>query len=195
MQKPYDKNKIGKFLGWGGEHLVFDYGDNQVIKFSLHVCLAGKKAVRKLKRDYEMGQKYFAPYLLPTEILTWKKGAGAAEIQKKIQCRFLKFADLSTQGGQADDLIKKQFTDMMERYERMEKEIGAPFDLLGREGLFKLNPDFFSNILIMPDNKLALIDFTLLELKPSFFDWPIWFIIKWARWRQKSILKKFYSVD
>ncbi|MFA6551677.1 MAG: hypothetical protein WCV41_04075 [Patescibacteria group bacterium] len=185
---PYDKNKIGKFLGWGGEHLVFDYGDGQVIKFSLHVCLAGKKAVRKLKRDYEMGQKYFAPYLLPTEILTWKNEARAAEIQEKISCRFLKFADLK------DDLIKKQFTDIMERYERMEKEIGAPFDLLGREGLFKLNPDFFSNILIMPDNKLALIDFTLLELKPSLFDWPIWFIIKWAKRKQEKILRKFLLV-
>jgi hypothetical protein len=184
-QKPYDKDKIGKLVGWGGEHLVFNYENDSVIKFSLHICLAGKKAVAKLKRDYEMGQKYFAPYILPTEILTWKNEKRAAEIQEKIKCRFLRLADLS------DPLIKKQFIDMMERYQQMEREIGAPFDLLGREGLFKIKPDFLSNILVMPEHKLTLIDFTLLELKPSWFDWPIWFLIRWAKWKQEKILRKF----
>jgi len=184
-RRPYDKKKIGKFIGWGGEHLVFNYGDSQVIKFSLHVWLAGKKAVEKKQKDYETGRKYFTPYLLPTEILIWAKGKRAAEIQEKISCRFLKLADLK------NDLIKKQFTDMMERYERMEKEIGAPFDLLGREGLFKFQPDFLSNVLITPEHKLTLIDFTLLELKPSWFDWPIWFLIQWAKKKQAKILRKF----
>ncbi|MFA6551642.1 MAG: hypothetical protein WCV41_03900, partial [Patescibacteria group bacterium] len=63
-------------------------------------------------------------------------------------------------------------------------------DLLGREGLFKLNPDFFSNILLMPDGKLTLIDFTLLELKPFLFDWPIWFVIQWAKKRQNKFLNR-----
>lgn len=184
-ERPYDKNKIGKFLGWGGEHLVFDYGDRQVIKFSLHVWLAGKKAVEKLKRDYEIGQKYFEKYLLPTEILTWKNGKRAAEIQEKISCRFLKLADLR------EPLIKEQFIDIMERYRKMERETGAPFDLLGREGLLKFRPDFLSNILVASNNKIMLIDFTLLELKPSLFDWPIWFIIQWAKCKQEKIIKKF----
>ncbi len=180
---PYDKNKIGKFLGWGGEHLVYKYGPNRVIKFSLHVWLAGQKAAEKLKRDYQIGQKYFAPYLLPTEILAWSQGKRAAEIQEKIQCRFLKSADL------ADPLIKKQFIDIIECCRRMELEIGAPFDLLGREGLFKIKPDFLSNILVTPEQKLILIDFTILALKPSWRDWPLWFLIKWAKWRQKKVLQ------
>jgi len=181
----YDKNKIGKFLGWGGEHLVYEYGEASVIKFSLHVWLAGRRAVDKLKKDYVIGQKYFVSYLLPTEIIVWSQGKKAAEIQEKIKCRFLKLADL------ADPLIKKQFLDIMERYRRMELEIGVPFDLLGREGLFKIKPTFLSNILVTPEQKLILIDFTVLALKPTWRDWPLWFIIKWAKWRQKKIIKKF----
>lgn len=182
-ERPYDKNKIGKFLGWGGEHLVFDYNKNSVIKFSLHVWLAGKKAVEKLKQDYEIGQKYFVQYLLPTEIVTWKDERRAAEIQEKINCRFLKSTDL------ADPLIKEQFLDIMERYRKMELEIGVPFDLLGREGLFKIKPNFLSNILVTPEQKLVLVDFTVLALKPNWRDWPLWFLIQWAKRKQKRILQ------
>jgi len=185
-RRPYDKKKIGKFIGWGGEHLVFDYGENRVIKFSLHVWLAGKKAVEKLKRDYEIGQKYFGDYILPTEILTWKNNKKAVEIQDKISVRFLTAADLR------NSLTKGQFDDIMERYKKMEAEIGSVFDLFGREGLFKIKPDFVSNILITPSGKLILNDFTVLKLnKFKMRELPIWFLIQWAKRRQKKLLKNF----
>jgi|GEM_PF-2199811 len=182
----YDKTKVGKFIGWGGEHLVFNYGEDKIIKFSLHVLIAGKTAVQKKVRDYEIGRKYFDPYLLPTEIIAWKDGRRAVEIQQKINCRFLKLADLD------NSLIKKQFIDIMERCQRMAKEIGAPFDLLGREGLLAVDPDFLSNILVTPANRLVLIDFTILSLEQvKLREIFIWLIIKWAKRKQRRIMKKF----
>ncbi|MFA5318500.1 MAG: hypothetical protein WC323_03440 [Patescibacteria group bacterium] len=188
-QKPYDKNKIGKFIGWGGEHLVFKYGDKHVIKFSLHVWLSGKSAVDKKIKDYEVGKKYFNEYLLPVEILTWKKGKRAVEIQEKIQARFLTKKDLD------DALTKHQFNDIMERYQRMEIDAGEIFDLFGREGLFKLKPDFISNILITPNNRLVLNDFTILKLeKVKIREIFIWIIIEWAKRRQSKLLKRFRNI-
>jgi len=194
MQKPYNKNKIGKFIGWGGEHLVFQYGDKQVIKFSLHVFISGKSAVDKIIKDYNIGNRYFNRYLLPTEILHYKKGKRCVEIQEKIECRFLEKKDLQI------DLIKQQFNDIMKRYERIKKETGEVFDLFGREGLFRLKSDVISNILVTSspshkggvNNKLILIDFTILKLdKIKIREIPIWLFIEWAKRRQKKLLKKF----
>jgi hypothetical protein len=188
MRKPYDKKKIGKFIGWGGEHVVFAYDSDKVIKFSLHVWLSGRSAVEKIKTDYAAGQRYFASYLLPTEILVYKDGRACAEIQPKIACRFLERKDLES------PLIKRQFDDIMSRYQRMERETGLVFDLFGREGLFRFRPQFISNILVTSEDKLVLIDFTLLYLeKIKWRELPILLIIKWAAWRQRKLLKSFIN--
>ena len=185
-KKPYEKNKIGKFIGWGGEHFVFQYGEEKVIKFSLHIWLSGKSAVDKKIRDYEIGRSYFNEYLLSEEIVTWSQGKKAVEIQTKIDCRFLTKKDL------IDNEIKKQFVDIMSRYETMEKTTGFVFDLFGREGLFTINPDFISNILITSNKKLVLIDFTILNLtKIKIREIPIWLLIEWAKKRQKKLLINF----
>ena len=185
MNKPYSRQKINKFIGWGGEHLVFAYGANSVIKFSLHVWLSGQSAVEKLKKDYELGQKYFGQYILPTDILTWKNSRKVVEIQEKIECRFLEKKDLK------DHLIKKQFDDIIQRYQKMEQETGLLFDLFGREGLLGLRPNKISNILVTPSNNLILIDFTILELKPLIREIPLWLIVQWAKRRQRRLLERF----
>jgi len=184
--KPYDKKRTGKFIGWGGEHFVFAYDTDKVIKFSLHVWLSGRSAVEKIKTDYEIGQLYFAPYLLPTEILIYKNGHACAEIQPKIQCRFLEKKDINT------PLIKEQFSDIMSRCQKMERETGWVFDLFGREGLFRFRPQRISNILVTPEDKLVLIDFTLLHLERiKARELPIWLIIQFALWRQAKLLQHF----
>jgi len=186
MTKPYDKNKIGKFVGWGGEHFVYEYGDKEVIKFSVHVWLSGKSAVEKKKKDYEIGKKYFDKYLIPIKILTWDNGKKAVEIQEKIKCRFLKSQDLK------NEKVKEQFDDIAERHHRMVTDVGVPFDLFGREGLLKIGqPKKISNILITPTKELVLIDFTLLELKPKIREWPLWLIIQWAKGRQRKLFAEF----
>lgn len=185
--KPYDKSKIGKFIGWGGEHFVFAYGDSQVIKFSLHVFISGKSAVDKMIEDYRIGKKYFDSYVLDTEILPYKNGRKCVEIQPKIICRCLTKKDLD------DDLIKQQFNDIIERYQLMNRELKVVFDLFGREGL--LNPfknKEMSNILVTPEAKLILIDFSIMELKKvKLRELPIWLFIEWAKKRQEKLLQRF----
>lgn len=186
MVKPYHKNKIGRCIGWGGEHLVFEYGEDQVIKFSLHVLLSGKSAVDKIQYDYDQGLKYFQDYIWPTDIITWHNGSKCIEIQQKVQCRFLRKDDL------CHPIVKQQFVDIMSRYDHMATETNQVFDLLGREGLLKRKLNYISNILITPERKLILIDFTILNInKPKFREWPLRLIIMWARYRQKKLLLSF----
>src|SRR3989338_1392924 len=115
MTKPYDKNKVGKFIGWGGEHLVYAYGDDRVIKFSLHVWLSGKTAVEKIVADYALGKRYFDGYLLPTDVRTWRNGTRCVELQPNIQCRFFHRNDI------ANLLLKGQFDDIIQRCRPMER--------------------------------------------------------------------------
>lgn len=184
--KPYDKSKIGIFLGYGGEHLVYEYGADKVIKYSLHIAISGKSAVRKKVRDYEIGRLYFNEYLIPTEIIEWKNGRWAVELQDKVTHRFLRKEDLD------DPKLRAQFDDIMARYRRLEAETGEVFDLFGREGLFSFGrPASMSNILVTPEGTLALNDFTLLSLDPRWWEWPLWLFIRWARGRQARLLQQF----
>ncbi len=186
MQKPYDKNKIGKFIGWGGEHLVFEYEDDKVIKFSMHVWLIGKTAVKKKIEDYKIGSKYFSKYLIPIDIRTWSKGRRAVEIQQKVNCRFFHRLDLK------NPTLRHQFEDIITRYQRMKSDLGYGFDMFGREGLLgRRGKDEISNILVTEKEKLILIDFTAMHIRPIWYEWPLWLFIKWARRRQEYLLHKF----
>lgn len=186
--KPYDKSKIGKFIGYGGEHIVYEYGTDKVIKFSLHVYMSGASAVAKKVADYEVGRRYFNEYVIPTEVIEWRNGKRAVELQNRVACRFLQKEDLKN----AD--IKRQFDDIMARYRRLEAETGTVFDLFGREGLLSLRrPTYMSNIMVGEDGRLLLNDFTLLSLAPRWWEWPLWLVIRWARGRQEQLLRRFLS--
>lgn len=184
--KPYDKTNVGKFLGYGGEHLVYEYGADKVIKYSLHIAISGRSAVQKKVRDYEIGRLYFNEYLIPTEIIEWNDGRWAVELQEKVQHRFLRRDDLD------NEAIRTQFDDIMARYRQLEAETGETFDLFGREGLLAWRkPSYISNILVREGDRLALNDFTLLSIRPRWWEWPLWAFIRWARGRQAKLLQHF----
>ena len=79
----------------------------------------------------------------------------------------------------------------------MNKELKITFDLFGREGL--LNPfknKAMSNILVTPESKLVLIDFSVMELKKvKLREIPIWLFIIWAKHRQEKLLRNFQITD
>lgn len=183
--RPYDKTKIGKFLGYGGEHIVYEYGDDKVIKFSLHMAISGRVAIRKKVSDYEIGRQYFNEYLLATEIIEWRNGRRAVEIQEKIAHRFFHKDDLR------NPVLRRQFDDIMARYRRMEADTGWVFDLFGREGLLSLRrPQKISNILVSGE-QLRLNDFTLLAITARWWELPLLAFIHWAQRRQAKLLERF----
>jgi hypothetical protein len=107
-QEMYDSNKVGKCIAWSGDHYVYEYGQNEVIKFSKFDFFLGKqKALEKSSLDREVCAKYFGTNYLDTKILFSTLNHKVAIIQPKIQGKFLSIEDLS------DTLIKEQFQEIM----------------------------------------------------------------------------------
>ncbi len=179
----YDKTKIGKIIGWGGEHIVREYGDDQVIKFSgLYLCL-GSMAEEKALKDKAVCKQFFGKYILDTELAISAGGTYLVQIQPKIVGHFLCKQDLE------DPNVLEQFKEIAQGYRTLTDSTGAVIDLLGRGGVFN---KCLSNIFVTPEKKLFIIDATLLEIKG--FLKPIGFVIgKFAKWRQERLIKFFLS--
>ena len=188
MAKPYNFKKIGKFLGSGGEHLVFAYGADNVIKFSMHVWITGRSVVRNILADHKLALKYFEPYYVAPELHVWDAERKMVEIQPRVHGRHLHKKDL------VRPKIREQLRDIVERHDRMHEAEGRPFDFFGFHGIVGLrDSSHLSNILITPDDSLKIVDFSTMHRKPSYWhDWLIWFFIRWARDRQAHLLKKHW---
>jgi len=188
QQRPYDRAKVGRVIGWGGEHLVCSYEGNRVIKFSWHVFFSRRWGVKKLLKDYRIGETYFAPYLLPTDIRVWNNSNSAVEFQPKVNCRTFTKNDL------LNERIMSQIKDIFSCHTRMQQEIHKSFDIFGLKGLIGRLPHHeLSNIMVTDDDKLIILDFTTIDVKPQWFEWPLLLFLRWAQRRQEFLLKKYWS--
>jgi hypothetical protein len=178
-----DKAKIGRLIAWGGEHFVYEYDTDRVIKFSaLYFCL-GSKAIEKATQDYDTCKNYFGKYLLETEIAISPNNKHIVRIQPKIVGHFLTKKDLE------HGYIQKQFKEIVNAYHSMIKAKNTEIDLIGRGGVFRR---CLSNILVTTNNELLIFDATLMEV--TGFLKPIVFLLrKFITRRQSSTIKFFLS--
>ena len=176
-----DKTKIGRLIAWGGEHFVYEYDTDSVIKFSILYFFLGSKAKEKATQDYDTCKKYFGKYLLETEIAISSNNKHIVQIQPKIVGHFLTKKDLE------HEYIQRQFKEIVNRYHSMIKTTNTEIDLIGRAGAFRR---CLSNIFVTPNNELFIIDATLMEV--TGFLKPIVFLIRtFITWRQNSTIKFF----
>lgn len=187
MKKPYDSSLVGRFLGSGGEHIVFAYDRDLVIKYSLHFTVTGAGAIEKKRSDYKLADTYFKEYVVPVDIRDWNNGSKAVEIQQRVECRHLYVKDL------AMPEVYEQFQDILVRYKKMHEETGKLFDFFGFFGLigFRLRHSI-GNVRITSENKLVIVDFATMHLVPQWYEWPLWLFIEWAKGRQKRLLQKYW---
>ena len=89
-----DKTKIGRLIAWGGEHFVYEYDADRVIKFSTLYFFLGSKAKEKATQDYNTCKDFFGKYLLETEIAFSSNNKYIVHIQPKIAGHFLTKKDL-----------------------------------------------------------------------------------------------------
>jgi hypothetical protein len=178
-----DKTKIGRVIAWGGEHFVYEYDTDSVIKFSTLYFFLGSKAKEKATQDYDTCKKFFGKYLLETEITFSSNKKHIVHIQSKIVGHFLTKKDLE------HEYIQKQFKEIVNGYHSMIKTKNTEIDLIGRAGVFR---GCLSNIFVTPNNELFIIDATLMEV--TGFLRPLVFLIRtFVIWRQNSTIKFFLS--
>ncbi len=183
VKEIYDKTKIGKLIAKGGDHKVYEYDTDKVIKFSSFEILHGRHGKKKIIQDYLICKSFFGEYILDTKIVGSPDNKRTILIQPKIVGRSL------TKGDLQDPAISRQFKEILAGYDAMLREGYPEPDLIGFEGLFK---NALNNIFITTDNKLFIIDNTLLDFKGSGIFYPLFSVIcRVARLRQNYIIRKF----
>lgn len=182
----YDKNKIGRCISWGGDHFVYEYDKNKVIKFSVIEFIYGKDGQARSMHDYSIAKKFFGKYLLETNFVKSQSDKYVASIQDKVIGHYLSKKDL------IDDRIRQQFQEIMNCYDLLIRHNHPMIDLIGRGGAFR---NFMSNIFVTADKSLVIIDATLLEFNGSGIFKPIFNLICWyANIRQNYLIKNFKQV-
>lgn len=181
----YDRAKIGRCIAWIGDHFVYEYGPDQVIKFSkLDWFVDPERAARKGTHDYEICKRHFGDYILDTEIARSANGGRIAKIQRKIVGRPLRVSDLRTAR------VCEQFADILARYDNFDADQEGLIDLIGQKGLWRGG---LSNIFVTPDHRLVIIDATLFgEDRFAAFLRPLMYILlPLGRLLQAYRLQKF----
>ena len=140
-------------MACGGEHVVYRYGADEVIKFSLFDLLVWKgESRRKAEHDLVLSEAVFGPYVLPTRLATSPDGKRLAKIQRYANGRPLRRSDMR------DASLRRQFEDLMRRRRALVDEHGADIDLLGGLGFLTGS---FSNVFV-EDGALCIIDALLV---------------------------------
>jgi len=184
----YDKDKIGKMLAWRGDHFVYEYGENEVIKFSKFDYLLGfEKAKEVVPQEYETFKEFFGEYLVSCTVVLSPVGHRVAVIQPRLSGKNLQISDLQS------DTVKIQCRDIIERYHRLVAAGHPAIDLMGHEGLFHFWDRCLGNILVTDDGKLRIFDAMSLELKRfAPFTRPFMALLfRLDRVVQKSVIRAF----
>ena len=158
----YEASKKGRLIAWAGDHFVYAYGKDEVIKFSKFDFFLGyERALKKAVDDYALCKKYFDEFLLDTRIVVSLDTKFVALIQKKISGTHLAARDL-----RKPDVLRN-YRDLVERYHDMTAREHTFLDLIRQKGLWR---GVVSNIFVTPDNQLLLFDATLFDVH----EFPLW---------------------
>jgi hypothetical protein len=179
----YDKSKIGRLIAWGGDHLVYGYGEGYVLKFSFIDSILGKAGRAKNDHDYAIAKKYFGEFILDTQFVASANGLWRGKLQKKLTGHALTKKDLE----RGD--VRRQFTEIMSAYKNLLDEGHVEIDLMGRHGIIFRT---LSNIFVTSEDKLYIFDTSLLHIDKPLFLRPVMALIRYfAVKRQDSTIKLF----
>jgi hypothetical protein len=158
----YDEAKVGKCIAWIGEHFVYEYGGDQVIKFSKFDAIVGLECARRRNEMYlKQFRTYLGQYFLTTELALSANGRRLASIQPRITGRRLQRRDL------IHAKVRTQCADLLQRYQQM-IDNGLPyFDLMGNEGLLYGG---LGNVFVTNTGDLLTFDAMTFEVA----DFPRW---------------------
>lgn len=182
-----DKRKVGKIIAIGGEHLVFGYGKDCVIKipFGLRYFLRPRQYTERVREDYAILKKYFGDYFIKTEVRVNNRKDWYALVQKKYHGRCLEKKDL------ANPEYQKQLNDILAANAKMKEELKITWEFFGAWALVFSNGGKISNIMT-ENGKLRMIDIGLIYLNNSHnTHWAIRTIVRWAVKKQKYFLQNF----
>ncbi len=183
---------VGRKIAAAGEHIVYKYGEDKIIKFPHGPIYYAnpEEAYDKIDNEFRLANRYFKKFLVPTRLLTYEENG------RKKYCviqDFIESRPLVPEDMQNEDL-KLQFKEIMEANNRMYLNSRYTLEFFGLKGLIFHN--FFprmENIVVTGDKELKIADFGMISHLNLVSSSPIlrWFI-QWAVRRQGKLLRKQY---
>lgn len=148
---PYTKENVGKKIATGGEHKVYYYGEDKVIKFPFgpRYWFGREQYCENLKRDEHIVRQYFGGYLVEREInfFTQKNQASYIIIEPFLTGRHLQRKDLK------DPQVKEQFEELVNINQQFMKQENLSAEFFGIKGLLLHGKSEAANIMFDPETK------------------------------------------
>jgi len=190
---PFDEGKVGKRLSISGEHSVYKYGENQVIKFPVGPIYYAdpEEAYQKVSNEARLAESYLRDFIVPFEVLTYiKKGKKKyCIIQKYIEGRPLTIKDMR------DPNLRAELKRLTDANNIMYNSSGFTVEFFGIKRLVwhAFSPKM-ENVLLMPNGKLKIIDFGMIsDTMMVSSSQSVRFVIQWAVKRQRKLLNLYLS--
>jgi hypothetical protein len=179
----YDNKRIGRLIAWGGDHFVYEYGTDKVIKFSLIELVLGRQGWKKTMDDYLICKMFFGQYVLETDVMKSANSRWSGAVQPKIFGHYLCKTDFKKSH------VKQQFLEIVKGYNDLISAGYPEVDLVGH-GI--LTGRVMSNIYVDPEGKLFLFDTTLIDFKKTGILKPFFHFIHFFTYRIQRYLIKYF---
>jgi hypothetical protein len=169
----FDIDKVGKRIAEGMQHFVYEYGENEVIKFpkfDLTNLTYGILNPVAAEKDWQLIAKNFAGFCVPTRIYSSTDKRLYCIVQERIHNRL----NLTSHNI---ELVMDQFNEIYTRNKKLEETTGYSLDLWGKSGILKsINKSFkrtnifieMTNLVIEKNNdqyKIRIIDTNLFKIR------------------------------
>lgn len=185
MENTFDQKKIGRHLPGWGDSKVFQYGNNQVIKFSKIVApVIGEKYYDRIVNNQYNAVRHFKEMVVPIILIKHPQKPLRALLQQYIN------GEEFTKKSLKNKDIREQFYTIIKAHNDFKEEQKYPLDIMGHEGATK---GILGNIIITKQGELKLFD-TATVYDPrgygvlNIITYPLFWI---ARIRQRHIVKKY----
>lgn len=181
----YDEAKIGRLISGKSQHSVYEYGEGEVIKFDRfdHFLRGGTSRIEE--RHVELCKRYFGDLLLETRFTTSPHDSRIALIQPKIAGHYLSLKQFD------NPVTRQDFLEMIESRSKLLQDGNPDIDFLGGPGLLYRS---MSNVFVLPNGHLKIIDAFLVDSADIPFGHVIKYIIPLFLRRQQKTIDLFLAV-
>lgn len=182
-----EKDKIGKIINLGGEHIIREYNSDMVVKspFGPRFILQREKLINKLTSRYKLLKSYFGEYVHDTEIIIESSHRRYVYLQRKLGGQLL------SQELMRKPKIARQFQEIVEINKRMVAEQNATWEFFGALGLLFTHDKYIRNCLVLPNGAVRMVDVGVVPLNLDNHHIFLRWLLRWALKRQERLLKSF----
>jgi hypothetical protein len=191
----FEEKLVGRFIAAGGEHKVFRYGDDKVIKFPFgpRYWVNPAKYCENLRRDELIVRRYFGAYLVQREIHFYYIGSRPSYviIEPKLHGRHLLRDDLKIKA------VYKQFQEIVEINSEMINQEDLSVEIFGLRGLLLKGRWEASNIMFNPDNnRIFITDAGVMHFGRNQDQQILLSLVTvWAMRRQAKLIKHYFNAQ